>query len=229
MAEETKSQEQHEPEEYLAVVDRFVVEDAEEGLRTCYIFFDGPEEIAPFPNEAQRFDEKPQVELMLVEDLAPWINDQDVNHVVLTGGEPLKQGMCCSLIANLSMQGGRLIEVETNGISQIDAIAQLRQSMTIMSAFSATSSDDMAEVAITMDHWLPGTEPLAPMTDTNFALLEPQDTVRFIAATEADLAEAERLCAQHNLDDRCTVEIIKVEDGEEPCDCHEHGEECHCH
>lgn len=229
MSEETQAKQAHEPEEYLTVAYRFVAED-EYGEPTCFIFFDGDESIAPFPNMAQPVDQEPQVERLLVDDLAPWIEEQGVDHIVITGGEPMKQGMCCSLIANLSLKGGRSIEVETNGISQIDPIAQLRQSMTLMAAFSATTSDDLATVSITMDHWLPGTEPLAPMTESNFNVLSEQDTVRFIAAGPEDLAVMEQVVAKHDLENRCNVMVVEVSDGEDPCDCqdsHSDAEPCH--
>ena len=224
MADECTCDEQketHEPEEYLAVAHRFVAED-EYGEPTCFIFFDGDERIAPFPNMVQP-EEEGEVEHLLVEELAPWVNEQGVDHVVLTGGEPMKQGMCCSLIANLSLCPGRTIEVETNGISQIDPIAQLRQSLAIMSAFSATTADDLAKVLITMDHWLPGTEPLAPMCDTNYVLLGEGDTVRFIAATEEDLQEMEKVIADNDLESRCDLCLIQVGFGDEDCDCEDDG------
>ena len=69
---------------------------------------------------------------------------------------------------------------------------------------------------ITMDYKLPGSGMEAHMCTDNFALLKPQDTVKFVAGSRVDLDRALEIIREYDLTHRCHVYFSPVFGSIEP-------------
>jgi 7-carboxy-7-deazaguanine synthase len=70
--------------------------------------------------------------------------------------------------------------------------------------------------AFTMDYKLPGSGQEEAMCLKNLALLRPQDTVKFVAGSRADLLRARQVMLDHQLIGRCHLYISPVFGAIEP-------------
>lgn len=107
-----------------------------------------------------------------------------VRHVCVTGGEPLAQRGCLSLVTQLC-DAGYLVSVETSGaldISVLDARAQR-----------------------VMDVKTPGSGEAARNLPGNLPQLREQDAAKFVICDRDDYEWARAFVAEHGLADRCEV------------------------
>ena len=105
-------------------------------------------------------------------------------HVCVTGGEPLAQRGCTTLVEQLC-DAGYLVSVETSGaldISVLDARAQR-----------------------VMDVKTPGSGEMARNLPGNLAHLRPQDYAKFVICDRDDYQWARACVAEHALASRCEV------------------------
>ena len=113
------------------------------------------------------------------QDLAEWIVAQHIDNVTLTGGEPLWQKDIAELI-DLLGEKELSVEIETNGSIPLDRFSAL-----------------MYRPLFTMDYKLPSSGMERFMRTTNFAVLHPKDTVKFVVGDENDLEKARKIIVQY--------------------------------
>lgn len=121
------------------------------------------------------------------------VQQTGVKNVTLTGGEPLLRDGMQELLAQLAQTEVSYIEIETNG-----SVA--------LAPFVGISP----KIAFTMDYKLPGSGMEAQMCTDNFAYLTPNDTVKFVAGSAADLARALEIIQEYDLTRRCHVYFSPV-------------------
>lgn len=121
-----------------------------------------------------------------------WIRATGVTNVTLTGGEPLLQNELPALLALLLRDGALRVEIETNG-----AVA--------LAPFCAQHRP-----TFTMDYKLPSSGCEKGMRCENFALLNAEDTVKFVCGSAEDLDRARAIIEQYQLTERCHVYLSPV-------------------
>jgi len=107
-----------------------------------------------------------------------------VRHVCVTGGEPLAQKRCLSLLARLC-DAGHLVSLETSGaidIAQVDP-----------------------RVSRVLDVKTPGSGEVARNRWANLPLLNARDQVKFVVCDRADYEWARDVVGAHGLARRCDV------------------------
>ncbi len=107
-----------------------------------------------------------------------------VQHVCVTGGEPLAQKGCIPLLKLLCDAGYR-VSLETSGALDIAPVD--------------------ARVARVVDLKTPGSGELARNRYENLPLLTPHDQVKFVLCDRIDYDWACEQVKQHRLNERCTV------------------------
>jgi 7-carboxy-7-deazaguanine synthase len=105
-------------------------------------------------------------------------------YVCVTGGEPLAQPNCPTLLTRLCDAGWR-VSIETSG------------------AFDVSALDP--RVVRVMDWKTPGSGEQARNLAANLAALRPEDQLKFVLCGRADYAWANAVVAEHGLADRCEV------------------------
>lgn len=136
---------------------------------------------------------------MTAEELCQMVQQTGVTNVTITGGEPLLQPDISQLLARLAETPGRYVEIETNGSINLAPFVSISPS-----------------IAFTMDYKLPGSGMEAHMCTDNFSLLKPQDTVKFVAGSRADLDRALEIIRNYDLTHRCRVYFSPVFGSIEP-------------
>lgn len=126
------------------------------------------------------------------EEIAREILASGIRNVTLTGGEPLLQPEMPRLLALLARQPALQVEIETNG------------------AVDLTPFCGPDRPVFTMDYKLPSSLWEGAMKTKNFALLFPEDTVKFVCGSRADLDRAAELIQAHQLCRRCHVYLSPV-------------------
>lgn len=130
---------------------------------------------------------------MTVEEICELVQKTGVKNVTITGGEPLLQPDIAQLLVRLAETADRYIEIETNGSIHLAPFASISPS-----------------ICFTMDYKLPGSGMETHMCTDNFALLKPQDTVKFVAGSCDDLNRALEIIEQYDLTHRCHVYFSPV-------------------
>ena len=134
------------------------------------------------------------------EQLLEWVRKTGVKNVTLTGGEPLYREGIGDLTA-LLLQNGNRVEIETNGSVLLEPFAK--------SSFRPV---------FTMDYKLPDSGMERYMNRKNFAVLNGDDTVKFVAGSKNDLRRALEIIRQYQLTERCHVYFSPVFGMIEPSD-----------
>lgn len=107
-----------------------------------------------------------------------------VRHVCVTGGEPLAQKRCLSLLARLC-DAGHAVSLETSGAIDIAGVD--------------------ARVSRVLDIKTPGSGEAARNRWENLPLLTAHDQVKFVICSRADFEWARDIVAEHRLDATCDV------------------------
>lgn len=126
------------------------------------------------------------------EEIACGIIDSGIKNVTLTGGEPMLQediAQLCTLLA----KGGCSAEIETNGSVSLENLASISE-----------------RPVFTMDYKLPSSGMERFMNTDNFALLQKQDTVKFVSGSMEDLERMREITEKYDLTSRCHVYISPV-------------------
>ncbi len=137
---------------------------------------------------------------MTPEEVTEWVKSTGVSNVTLTGGEPLLQKEMPRLLELLSRVEGLRVEMETNG------------------AVSLAPFCGEHRPSFTMDYKLPSSGMEKGMILENFALLEKNDTVKFVSGSREDLDRARVLMEEYNLTRRCHVYLSPVFGSIDPAD-----------
>ncbi len=112
------------------------------------------------------------------------VGNYGVRHVCVTGGEPLAQKRCITLLKQLCDTGYR-VSLETSGAIDI--------------------SDVDPRVSRVLDIKTPGSAEAHRNRWENIALLTPHDQVKFVICSRQDFDWAKAIIAEHGLTDRCDV------------------------
>jgi len=105
-------------------------------------------------------------------------------HVCVTGGEPLAQPNCLTLLTRLC-DAGFDVSLETSGAMNIAAVD--------------------ARVARVLDVKTPGSREAARNVPENFAVLTPRDQVKFVICSREDFDWSKAYLNEHGLAQRCQV------------------------
>ncbi len=105
-------------------------------------------------------------------------------HVCVTGGEPLAQPNCLTLLTRLC-DAGFDVSLETSGAMNIAAVD--------------------ARVARVVDVKTPGSREAARNVPENFAVLTPRDQVKFVICSREDFDWSKAYLNEHGLAQRCQV------------------------
>ena len=129
--------------------------------------------------------------LQTLEDVLAKVADYGVQHVCVTGGEPLAQKACIPLLRALC-DAGHVVSLETSGAIDIAAVdARVVKVLDIKTSASG-------EVA--RNRW------------DNLPRLSSQDQIKFVLCDRGDYDWAKAIIAQHALTERCTVLLSPSQD-----------------
>lgn len=137
-------------------------------------------------------EENTPYELMTEEDICAYILAQKVENVTLTGGEPLLQPGMDVLLKRLA-QENLSVEIETNGSVSLKPFWKIGEN-----------------IRFTMDYKLNESGMTEHMCMSNFALLMPKDTVKFVVGSIEDFVQAEAVMKEYQLTEICKVYISPV-------------------
>lgn len=145
-----------------------------------------------------------------VADLVAWVAESGAACVTLTGGEPTLQPLLPALIKALVASDAwgvdcveRVIEIETNGAVDLADLASVRASDERCAALPT-------RVCFTLDGKMPSSGMASAMRVENYALLRRDDAVKFVVASDEDLACAQSVIDRHGLCARCSVFLSPV-------------------
>ena len=132
------------------------------------------------------------------EALADYALQTGIRNVTLTGGEPLRQRDIKELI-RLLLEEGLRVEIETNGAVSLEGFEEARP-------------------VFTMDYKLPSSGYESRMLVRNMALLQKDDTVKFVSGSRQDLERALEIIRAYDLTERCHVYFSPVFGAIEPAE-----------
>ena len=121
---------------------------------------------------------------MDLDDIAAKVSDFNLKHVTVTGGEPLAQKTCLSLLKNLCDKS-YIVSLETSGALDI-------------------SNVDPRVVKV-MDIKTPASEEVKKNRWDNIHYLREQDQVKFVICNQSDYVWAKNILNEYQLLDRCEV------------------------
>lgn len=119
-----------------------------------------------------------------IDDILAEVAKHGARHVCVTGGEPLSQKRCITLLKKLC-DAGYEVSLETSGaidISEVDS-----------------------RVSRVMDLKTPGSKEQHRNRLENIPLLTKHDQVKFVICSPVDYQWAKSMLAEHQLNDRCEV------------------------
>ncbi len=121
---------------------------------------------------------------MHLDEIASKVSAYKLKYVTVTGGEPLAQKSCLTLLSKLCDQNFN-VSLETSGaldISEVDP-----RVMKVMDVKTPSSNE------VQKNHW------------ENIKYLSKQDQVKFVICNQADYSWAKNIVAEYQLGDRCEV------------------------
>lgn len=136
---------------------------------------------------------------LTAEELYQRIKSSGIRNVTLTGGEPLLQDGISELMKVLAADSTLSVEIETNGSISIAELSRMEN-----------------PPVFTLDYKLPGSGMESYMDTDNFTYLKPQDTVKFVAGSLADLQRVRQVIAGFALTEKCAVYLSPVFGAVEP-------------
>ena len=119
-----------------------------------------------------------------IDDIVAEVARQGVRHVCVTGGEPLSQKRCLSLLQKLC-DAGFDVSLETSGAIDIAGVDP--------------------RVSRVVDLKTPGSKEMARNRLENIPLLTARDQVKFVLCGRGDYEWAREMVAEHRLAERCDV------------------------
>lgn len=131
---------------------------------------------------------------MSKEEVYDYIISTGVKNITLTGGEPLMADGVSELIDYITRDESLFLEIETNGSIDI-------------SPFRRKSVDNLS---FTMDYKGGTSKMEKHMLLSNFEVLSPADTVKYVVGSREDLIKARDLIEEYKLVERCKVYFSSV-------------------
>lgn len=133
-------------------------------------------------------EENAKFEVMNIDEILNYLDEQKIERVTLTGGEPLLQEHIDKLLIALSEKSYK-IEIETNGSVDIGRFKDL----------------DLLGVTFTMDYKLPSSQMESEMDSYNLREVNFSDVVKFVAGTKEDLDTFRTIVECYDLLDKTNV------------------------
>ncbi|MES9825969.1 MAG: 7-carboxy-7-deazaguanine synthase QueE [Candidatus Thiodiazotropha endolucinida] len=130
-----------------------------------------------------------------LEEILQQVAGYDVEHVCVTGGEPLAQSECLSLLRALCDAGFR-VSLETSGALDIGSVDE--------------------RVARVMDLKTPGSGEMQRNRMSNIDLLRADDQVKFVISDRADYEWSCEQLKRFRITDRCEVLFSPAQDRMNP-------------
>lgn len=162
------------------------------GRRSAFIRFSGCNLNCRYCDTLWAIDPSSAVEQLDISEIVLWVKQSAVQHLVLTGGEPLLQQGIVTLIDSLLTLSGLTVEIETNGSQPLSPLSELMK-----------QAGDL--LLITMDWKLPGSGMQQNMLPENLELLRKTDVLKFVVSDSNDLTKAAELILKYQLDERMTL------------------------
>ena len=128
-------------------------------------------------------------------DITSYIKESGINHITLTGGEPLLQKNINELINMILEDDDKIIEIETNG------------SIDISNVLNKDFSD---RIVITMDYKTPSSKEEEKMFLDNLYKIRKNDTIKFVSGSLEDLEKVKYIIKKYNLEKKCSLFISPV-------------------
>ena len=121
---------------------------------------------------------------MTLDEIMDKVASHGTRYVTVTGGEPLAQKACFTLL-NMLCEAGYEVSLETGG--------------------AIDTSDVDPRVAVILDVKTPGSGEMANNVWTNLERLKPSDEVKFVLCDRADYDWAKQIMAERGISNRCSV------------------------
>ncbi len=151
------------------------------GFRTVFVRLTGCPLRCQYCDTAYAFHEGEWRDIDAILDI---VKGFDAPHVCVTGGEPLAQPNCPTLLTRLCDSGYR-VSLETSGAMRIAGID--------------------SRVSRVVDVKTPGSGESSRNLEENFASLTPRDQVKFVICSREDYDWSRSYLAKHSLTERCQV------------------------
>ncbi len=151
------------------------------GFRTVFVRLTGCPLRCQYCDTAYAFHEG---EWRDIEDILGTVKSFEAQHVCVTGGEPLAQPNCLTLLTRLCDSGYR-VSLETSGAMRIAGVD--------------------TRVSRVLDVKTPGSGESARNVTENFAALTPHDQVKFVICSREDYDWSKAYLEEHSLTERCQV------------------------
>lgn len=186
------------------IVEKFVSIDGEgpmAGSLATFIRFKGCNLRCSWCDTSYSWEATEKSEEMSADGIYSYIKEKKINHVTLTGGEPLIQEGIMDLIKLLSEDKSLLVHIETNGTVDITPFKTVY-----------TSSN----LRYIIDYKLPSSTMTKYMEPRNLDVVGENDVYKFVIGSKNDLNKAYELIKKHDLDKKCQVYLSPVTDYIEP-------------
>ena len=121
---------------------------------------------------------------MSMDEILAQVANFNTPYVTVTGGEPLAQKACLTLLTRLC-DAGYNVSLETGGARDIDAVDP--------------------RVSVILDIKTPESGELQNYRWENLQHLKPSDEVKFVLCSRADYEWAKQTLAEHQIADKCSV------------------------
>lgn len=112
------------------------------------------------------------------------VKQYKTQYITVTGGEPLAQSACLSLMTNL-VEEGYFVSLETSGALDISLVDK--------------------RVMKVMDLKTPSSGEMDKNLFNNISYLNKQDQIKFVIANEQDFEWSKKIMDKHNLSERCDI------------------------
>lgn len=123
-------------------------------------------------------------EWMQLDEILDQVKQYSCTHITVTGGEPLAQKSCISLLKQLC-DAGYHVSLETSGALLVDQVDE--------------------RVVKVLDLKTPGSGEQDRNDFNNIALLNPADQVKFVICDEQDYLWSKKVVTDHRLNDICEI------------------------
>lgn len=180
------------------VIEKFVSIDGEgpmAGSLAVFIRFRGCNLRCSWCDTSYSWEDNAKSEEMSIDEIYKYIKETGVNHITLTGGEPLIQEGIDELIDVLSKDKNLLIHIETNGSVDIERLKNMYP---------------VDNIRFILDYKLPISKMTECMKIENFKWVSKKDVYKFVIASKNDLEKAYEIIKKYNLDKLCQVYLSPV-------------------
>lgn len=184
----------------FSVIEKFVSIDGEgpmAGALAVFIRFEGCNLRCKWCDTTYSWEADENKELLSATEIYDYIKKSGVNHVTLTGGEPLIQNGIEALLDILSKDKSLLVYIETNGSVSI-------------SPFKKAYAEE--NIHYIVDYKLPDSGMMDKMSLENLNDVTNEDAYKFVIASKEDLNYAYEIIESYKLDKVCKVYLSPVVD-----------------